>query len=532
MRVQDVINHELFQRATVRTSTVGLHREVSWVHVVDQPDPASWVRQGQLVLTTGQGLLGNESRQRAILRELSKVGVAGVVLAVPTHFDAFPSYMVDVALEMELPLIEIPWEIPFVGLTEALHRIILNEQYQVIEASERIHSSLTKAAVSFRGLNDLADALGGLLGRSVVIEAADGSLLAYFKQDDEDSIRSITIETGRSAPAFAEYINRLGLQCVIEQATGPLRVPGTSDEEIAARVVCPVNLLDELVGYVWIIEGQTPLSELDLRAAEHAATIAALHLSHQRELLRTEHRLGATLLDTLLELDGEPSSELKERAHLMGLKSNRPWRLVQISLQFPLPLTEANLRERDQIALRWRNRLIDDGNATLVTTHLQHIIALTSDRASLRRLVQEEGLARFRVLISAPGINLKDVRARNMDIKAMQFHVRDEGIHEHDELLVPRVLAGDTVAKKEFIARMVGKLERIRGGAALRETLKVLCAQGFNLKSSAEALNIHISTLRYRLERLDDLLGHDINDPKTRFLLQLCFEILTYEELD
>lgn len=530
MRVLDVIEHELFQRARVRTASVGLQREVSWVHVVDQPDPASWVRQGQLVLTTGRGITGNETHQRTILRELAEVGVAGVVLAVPTYFDAFPENMVEAGMELELPLIEIPWEVPFVGLTEALHRIILNEQYQVIEASERIHSSLTRAAVSFRGLNDLADTLGELLGRSVVIETADGSVLSYYKQNDEDSIRAITIATGRSAPAFDEYIKTLGLDSIIGKASGPLRVPGTLDDEIAARVVCPVHLLDEHVGYVWIIEGKTPLSELDLRAAEHAATVAALHLSHQRDLLRTEHRLGATLLDALLELEGEPSSGLIERAHLMGIKGNQPWRLVQITLPFPLPLTEADLRDRDQIAVRWQNRLLDDGNPTLVTTHLQNIIALTSDKANVQRLAQEEGLTRHRVLVSGPGQHMGEVRARYLDLKAMQPHVGETGVYAHEELLIPRVLSGDRAAAREFVTQMLGGLERIRGGDTLRETLGVVSEQGFNLKASAQYLGIHISTLRYRIERIEDLLGHDINNPKTRFLLQLCFELLTFRE--
>jgi DNA-binding PucR family transcriptional regulator len=38
---------------------------------------------------------------------------------------------------------------------------------------------------------------------------------------------------------------------------------------------------------------------------------------------------------------------------------------------------------------------------------------------------------------------------------------------------------------------------------------------------TAKALSLHRSTLRYRLQRIRDISGHDLNNPDTRFNLQL-----------
>jgi len=529
MRVRDVLEHPLFQRAALRAGAPGLDREVTWVHVVDQPDPAAWVRRGQLVLTTGHALTGDAARQRAVLQTLADTGIAGLVLAVPTYFTAFPDAMIETANELALPLIEIPWEVPFVDVTEALHRIVLREQYAVVEASELVHRKLTRAAVSFRGLQDLAESLGELLHRAVAVEAADGTLLAHHRLDGaEDEVRVTTIATGRRDPSYVNYVRALDMDAALRQAEGPLRIPGTSDGRIAARVVCPVRLLSELVGYVWIIEGAAALSELDLRAAEHAATVAALHLAHRRELWRTEQRLGATLLDTLLELDGPPAGGLLERARLAGLRDDAPWRLVQVALPYALPLGEADLRSRDQIAVRWRGRLLDEGGPALVTTHLEHVIALVPAETDVRRIAEDQGLDKHRVLVSTPGHRLEEVRPRALDLQAMLAHVHDTGVHDHADFLLPRVLAGDARAKHELVSRMIGALEGAQGGETLRATLVELCRYGFQLNLTANALGVHISTLRYRLERLQDVLGHDLSNPETRFLLQLTFAVQRY----
>jgi hypothetical protein len=66
-------------------------------------------------------------------------------------------------------------------------------------------------------------------------------------------------------------------------------------------------------------------------------------------------------------------------------------------------------------------------------------------------------------------------------------------------------------------------------GAVLHElkselvrTLSVYLEQGGNYDATAEALVVHRNTLKYRLQRIRDLSGHDVNDPDSHFNLQLA----------
>src|SRR5260370_8055623 len=118
----------------------------------------------------------------------------------------------------------------------------------------------------------------------------------------------------------------------------PVRIPEMPEFGLDERLVCSIRLKGELIGLVWIIEGARSLSELDVRAAEHAAIIAALHIAHQRELAAFEARLGFTFLDSLLEGRFEATPQALERAHLLGFDPKATYPLGLLILHEPLPL--------------------------------------------------------------------------------------------------------------------------------------------------------------------------------------------------
>lgn len=147
MKLLEALTLPVLGNTSVVAGLAGLEREVLWVHIVDLPDPLPWVHPGQLLLTTGYAWPREEEAQRALIRALAERNLAGVGLAVPHFFEHFSQAAHAEADRVALPLLEVPWDIPFAHITEALHRAILAEQYQMIEQSEVIHRALTRAAL-------------------------------------------------------------------------------------------------------------------------------------------------------------------------------------------------------------------------------------------------------------------------------------------------------------------------------------------------------------------------------------------------
>jgi len=53
-------------------------------------------------------------------------------------------------------------------------------------------------------------------------------------------------------------------------------------------------------------------------------------------------------------------------------------------------------------------------------------------------------------------------------------------------------------------------------------TLETVVAQGWNLQAAARSCHIHVSTLRYRLGRIEELAGVDLTEPDGRLTVELA----------
>lgn len=165
LALQELLRLPALSRARVLGGD--LARQVSWVHVVDLPEPAPWVRPGQLVLTTGYAWPRDAGRLEAFAHTLAEREPAGVALAVPQFFEHFPPVALEVLAGKGVAVLELPWEIPFAQVTEEVLRRLLARQLEVGERVHLLHRVLMQAVLGREELETLLERLSQLLGRPV-----------------------------------------------------------------------------------------------------------------------------------------------------------------------------------------------------------------------------------------------------------------------------------------------------------------------------------------------------------------------------
>jgi purine catabolism regulator len=526
--VRDALKLATLKSAAVVAGHAGLDRDVQWAHVIDMPDPAPWVRPGQLLLTTGFAWPTQEREVRMLVRLLSERGLAAVGLAVPGYLKRFPDPAREEADRLNLPLIEIPFDVPFAEITEELHRTILAEQYKIIERSDQIHHVLTRAAAERSNLNDLARTLGELLERSVTFEDPEGKLLGFYATGEhEDNVRRQTLADAQSPALMQEALASSGLLDEIRASAGPVRVPAMPEIGLAPRVVCPIRLGSEVVGLVWIIEGDVKLSELDFRAAEHAALVAAVHVAHQRELATTEARLGYASFLSLLEAESDDPQAI-ERARLLGFEPDGRHRVGICVIPEPLPLTREGFLRREGVASKLTTALRAAGTQPLLTPSLNFVTFLTPDGIDPQNIWNAVGDETVVIVLGRSHVGTQGARRSYREARSLLSYPDGSKVRRFEDALVPRVLMGDPGAHEAFIEHMLGALRSRKDGKALEDVLLSLARAGFNLKATSESLGIHLNTLRYRLAKALEALRLDLDNPETRFQLQLAARILDF----
>jgi purine catabolism regulator len=199
LTVADVLKEiPLFSSAQVVAGQKGLHRAIRWTHIVDFPDVEPWVRAGDFLLTTAFALKDNPAMQRELIPSLVQKGLSGMAVAIGRYFYEIPPEMTRSADDLAFPILTIPFEIPFVEITQAIHRRIVMEQYDLLEKSFHIHRVLTQLVLQEGDLGAVAESLAKLINRSVTIEDTSFHLLAYAAASPEDDVRKQTISEGNS----------------------------------------------------------------------------------------------------------------------------------------------------------------------------------------------------------------------------------------------------------------------------------------------------------------------------------------------
>jgi DNA-binding PucR family transcriptional regulator len=124
---------------------------VRWVHISELKDPTPWLSGGELLLTTGMQL-NTAQRQRDFVNRLADHQLAGLGFGVGFGHREVPAALMQAATEREFPVFEVPYEVPFIAVTEAAFTQLVNEQYAVLRRALSAHERLERVVLSQRGL--------------------------------------------------------------------------------------------------------------------------------------------------------------------------------------------------------------------------------------------------------------------------------------------------------------------------------------------------------------------------------------------
>lgn len=97
-------------------------------------------------------------------------------------------------------------------------------------------------------------------------------------------------------------------------------------------------------------------------------------------------------------------------------------------------------------------------------------------------------------------------------------------LHQHDELAPYLVLAQNPLVVDRYVRHVLGRLLEADPKGVLLETLEAWLGSS-SLKEAAARLGLHRHTILYRLDKLRELLGEDLDQPAVRWRLQLALDL-------
>ncbi|GAA0627976.1 hypothetical protein GCM10010174_54720 [Kutzneria viridogrisea] len=376
-----------------------------------------------------------------------------------------------------------------------------------LEQQTRVHETLSRIPASGAGEPGIAHALHQLTALPVAVEDRFGNLRAWCGPDRPDPYPK------PSAHLREEVLRRAAA------------VPHPVREK--DRVISLVKPRHEVLGVLALVDPARIAGKDEVFALEYGTTVLALELSHQRNLAEVELRLHRDLVDDLII--GTDQESAYARADAIGHDLRGTHHVVVLrwhGQQAEDLVAEATDRAVD--LLRWRSLGSRRSGAVVL------LVRGRPDGQALHRALAERlggaGAIGIGGRCERPG---DFPRSYSEALRALDIRCRSRipsGVTAFDQLGIYRILdTGRSRGEVEaFVREWLGRLldYDARRNSDLVRTLSQYLECGGNYDETASALAIHRSTLRYRLGRIREITGFDLNDVDNRLNLHVATRAL------
>jgi purine catabolism regulator len=459
----------------------GVDRSLTWAHVFDVPDPSAWVDGGELVIMTGSQFPADPSEQAALVRRLHERNAAA--LAVGHQVPALGEEFVEAAETLGFPVMQIPRNTGYLPIVKFI-----------------------------------AAANGSTVQRTMVASLRIFETLAPWQEDVEPATRYRQIEriSGYSLCIVSDGGRSLfpGMEGVPAELMESVRTTVSEPQRWASLAIpngyaSVLRVGDRRAGFL-VAQERPDLKPAGLSVFRSVETIARIDLGNLYRRREAARRRGGELLTRFLHRPEtmQDRSESGQDGWSTSLANEVIVAAVRTEKSAsPLPNLDGDIY----------HGLVDRGIKPLLLSENDRIVVALGV-ADVHALVDLAQRLPVHVGLSAPRQSLLQASvALREALWALQYGERSSGsaISSFDGrgLSWTSWLPSDQAALAQLVGSTLGPLVDYdqKRDAQLLESLRVYFQFDGRLQAAAQHLHIHKHTLAYRLKRIEELTGRDLD---------------------
>jgi purine catabolism regulator len=484
-------------------------REIRWVHISELRDPTQWLSGGELLLTTGIQL-DTAERQRRYVRLLAGSEVAGLGFGTGFDHDKLPGALLKEARELDFPVFEVPYAMPFIAITEAAANRLVNEHYDVLSRGIAVNERLERLVLEGGGLEQIAREIAAAVQGSSVVLDSRGEELAHggrrLAAEAIDAVRREVRDRGNTAAPFVPA------------------APGIRGASLA-HPVSPRGGAAE--AWLVVVRRSGELGDFERLCVQQAAVVVALELMRGRVARETERRLSGEVLSAALAGRLAPD-DIRDRLAPFGIGDAAGVLVFECS-------------DPDAAQATLEQALRAEGHSALVGTHaagrrelLCAVIAgdgsdpIDVAGAARGALARSNGEVRAAASRVGPSERVRhSFHEARCALEATGFaNGAAPEVASHRDLGAFTLLLSvqDAEALRLYCESVLGPIEESDGRYAgeLLRSLEAYIDRNGHWERAAGDCYCHRHTLRYRIKRIEELTGRDLSRATDRVEMWLA----------
>ncbi len=481
--VREAMRFGAFANAKLVAGAEGLDRPIEWVRMMETPEVRP--RAGDLMLTTGFPIKDDPDAQVRLVARIAESDGAGLVVRPHPYLRKLSAEMLSEADRLNVPVFTISADVQMIDLMTPLLERIINAEHWRLKRSLDIHRRFTELVLDGKGVNEICRTLAELLESAVVIEDA--------------------------------------------------------------------SFPNQVLGYISVLDHPPHHEELAYLAIEQAALVLALAIAKERELAEVEGRVRGEFLEDLLNGTYGDEAAAQRRARHLGYPLNGSHIVMLVDIDDFRGFNKARQVSEDAIQ-GLKREFLRRVTGTVRASYPRALVQGRSDSVvSLLPLGTEPGdhqarghalgiQVRQAIADWKPGFTVSvgfsgptdapgGIAAAQREVVSVMDSLarfkRWGQVVSVPELGLTGLLAAVTDERLvDYSRRHLGPLmehDRTKKGS-LVSTLRAYLETG-EQQQAATRLRVHPNTLRYRLDRIREISGVDLEDPETRLNLAVALRV-------
>lgn len=523
--VKDILQRKHFDHIEIIAGLEGLSRIVKWVHVVDVTKIRNLLNGNELILSTGSAWKEEKETFISVVEQLIDSEAAGLCIEIGTYTSLIPEEIIHIANEYNFPIILFHKEVPFVEITQDIHTLLINHQYQMISDLESYSQVLNKKLLTIEDHTEILLFIHHYLKLQVIL---------VFSNKEIECIPKVT---GQERDELISQIE-----------TNTRNLPSTIMQTMGKS---PIQLLGDNQAELIILSKDRALTDFDHLILDRTATALAQFLL-RKHYVEEKRRVEETEWLTSW-IDGEYSEEaiheylafhipnMKVRGAFVCLCKLDPFDdyvnvdLTYFKLYFRTIFEQQGfslfaLEKRNTIififlnkrtSANWKQRM-KEGIQKLIQSDLKIGKQKCKPILGVGKYVEKLKNINLSYQTSIETIRIQNRRGHN---EGESYFYDDLHIFRLISQLNQHLDLNEIV--HEYLAPVIAYDKKYNG--KLMETLKTYLACNGSKQETAKRLYIVRQTLYHRIEKLEKLLGTDFMEHEKRLAIE--FMVLSYEFL-
>ncbi|KRQ87599.1 Purine catabolism regulatory protein [Caloramator mitchellensis] len=535
--IEDVLNMECMKNCKIIAGHGGLKNTVSRVNIMADMDILNWVSQGELLLTTAYSLTNDLEFQKRFILDCSKKNLAGLGIKIYPYKEKLDDEILKLADEISFPIIELYYSTPFSEIMTPIFKEIFNKQAILLQRVESVHENLMNIMLKGGSIEEILDVVQNNIKNPIVLKLKYPEKVIYKFNDVDEHIKNKLIKN------CDDFYNR-GISKINERRLH--ESVEKIDNKNITRMIMPIVVKDSVYGHIFSWAVNTPLGGFDLSVLEISSTTMALEILKLLSLREAENRHRIEFVDDLCSNDNRRREKALSKANVYNLNRDDLYCFASIKLK----ACNKRLIKESIIDNLYLTYIIEE---TLEKNNINGIVIGKTDKIdiilSFKNNNYNKKIIEFKDRISeifskkifidfkiAFGRCYRGIEKLEKSFQESQKALNAINIINYgntifyDNMGIYKILCNENIKEEveDFYFLTIHRLEEydLKKSTEFVKTLKAYFECNGNLKKMSESLFTHYNTILYRLQRIKEITGMDVEKEEDRLNLQIGLKIM------